>query len=87
VPLDGERGAMVYMPPGIAHGFYACDDSLLLYHVTSQHAPAQDAGIRWNSAGIPWPDDRPELSERDRAFPSLAEFTSPFRFHPEGSPL
>ncbi|WP_130610718.1 dTDP-4-dehydrorhamnose 3,5-epimerase family protein [Cohnella abietis] len=80
--LDGECGTMVYIPAGVAHGFYAYSDSTLLYHVTSQHNPTLDKGIHWNTVGISWPNKQPILSERDRTFPPFSEFISPFRFNP-----
>jgi len=77
--LSTERGNMVYLDAGLAHGFYTLSDSAtLVYNVTSVYAPSHDAGIRWDSAGIPWPDKMPILSERDRTFPNLADFDSPF---------
>ncbi|HVT83040.1 MAG TPA: dTDP-4-dehydrorhamnose 3,5-epimerase [Phycisphaerae bacterium] len=77
--LSAEKANLLYIPPGMAHGFYTLSDSATtLYNVTAQHSPAHDAGIRWDSAGIPWPDPHPLLSPRDAAFPALAGFDSPF---------
>ena len=81
VTLSAGKGNMLYLESGLAHGFYTLSDSAtMLYSVTSVHAPGHDAGIRWDSAGIPWPDGNPRLSERDQALPPLREFASPFRF-------
>jgi dTDP-4-dehydrorhamnose 3,5-epimerase len=80
--LSGERANMVYIPKGCAHGFYALSEqATLVYQVTTAYDPELDAGIRWDSAGIPWPDAVPTLSGRDQGFPTLAEFASPFEFH------
>ncbi|CAM3563978.1 dTDP-4-dehydrorhamnose 3,5-epimerase family protein [Paracidovorax anthurii] len=77
--LDAERGNQIYIPAGFAHGCYALTEgATIVYHVTSAHAPQHDAGIRWDSAGIPWPDGHPLLSERDRGHPPLQDFDSPF---------
>ncbi|XDF35011.1 dTDP-4-dehydrorhamnose 3,5-epimerase family protein [Paracidovorax avenae] len=77
--LDAGRGNQVYIPPGFAHGCYALTEgATIVYHVTSAHAPQHDAGIRWDSAGIPWPDKNPILSGRDRSHPGLDAFASPF---------
>lgn len=79
--LTADDGNAVYMPPGIAHGF--CVErgaAILLYFATSVHAPDADAGIAWNSAGIPWPVTEPVVSERDAGLPPLAAFKSPFRY-------
>ncbi|GAH74032.1 unnamed protein product, partial [marine sediment metagenome] len=48
--------------------------------VTTVYAPKHDAGILWNSAGVPWPDNMPVLSKRDKSFPSLGQFESPFTY-------
>lgn len=83
VELSEENALMLYVPPGFAHGFCALrDDTLMMYLVTSVHAPEHDAGVRWDSAGIPWPVEAPLLSPRDGAFAPLADFESPFVFEP-----
>lgn len=69
----------LYLAPGFAHGFYVhSQEALVHYMVSSVYAPEQDTGILWNSAGIAWPDADPLLSERDKGFPSLENFPSPF---------
>jgi dTDP-4-dehydrorhamnose 3,5-epimerase len=81
VELSMERGNAIYLPSGFAHGFYVPEgEATLVYNVTTGYAPESDAGIRWDSAGIEWPDAAPVVSERDAGFPSLAEFVSPFRY-------
>jgi dTDP-4-dehydrorhamnose 3,5-epimerase len=81
VELSMERGNAIYLPSGFAHGFYVPQgEATLVYNVTTGYAPESDAGIRWDSAGIEWPDATPVVSERDAGFPSLAEFDSPFRY-------
>lgn len=77
--LSSVKGNMVYIPTGMAHGFYTLsDDAILLYNTTTMHSPTNDAGIRWDSAGIAWPVTTPILSPRDAAFPALSDFLSPF---------
>ena len=77
--LDGESGTTVYMPSGIAHGFYVTHGpTTILYCQHAEYAPQQDKGIAWNTANIPWPCQNPILSARDAAFPALADFQSPF---------
>ena len=85
LPLSGERGTVIVIPPGLAHGFcVTTGPALMLYKVTTAYAPDHDTGIRWDSAGIIWPDLQPILSDRDRGFVPLEEFVSPFRFREEG---
>ena len=77
--LDSERGNMAYLPKGMAHGFYTLSDTaIMMYKVTSEYAPECDAGILWDSVGIPWGAESPITSDRDKKFPTLAEFSSPF---------
>ena len=79
--LCAEEGTMIYIPKGMAHGFYVLsENALMMYQVTSVYAPDCDAGVRWDSAGIPWNAADPILSERDTLFPSLDAFASPFVF-------
>ncbi len=77
--LTGERGSSVYVPEGLAHGFLALTDQTLLhYKVSSRHDPAADLGIRWDSFGFDWPLGQPQTSDRDRGFPPLQAFSTPF---------
>lgn len=81
--LDAARPEAVYLPAGVAHGFWTLSEvALVSYHVTSEYQPEHDHGVSWSSAGIPWPGDRPVLSARDAAFPELAAFRTPFRMAP-----
>jgi dTDP-4-dehydrorhamnose 3,5-epimerase len=79
--LSGDKANMLYLPKGLAHGFYAVDGpAVLVYKVTSEYDSKCDTGILWNSAGINWPTLSPVMSDRDRSFVTLAEFNSPFTF-------
>ena len=80
--LRASEATLLYIPPGLAHGFLVISDGALIYYqVTSIHDPACDVGIRWDSADIKWPLAEPIISARDASFPALAEFTSPFNFN------
>jgi dTDP-4-dehydrorhamnose 3,5-epimerase len=75
--LSPEEPMAIYVPPGCAHGFCALDDnSIVVYQTTSTHSPADDVGVRWDSAGINWPIRNPIVSERDNRLPSLSQFVS-----------
>lgn len=79
IELDATQGHGLMIPKGMAHGFLALsDDVLMAYKVTTVHAPANDTGIHWNSFGLDWGIDQPIVSERDRAHPPLSDFASPF---------
>jgi len=83
VGLSAARANAILIPEGCAHGFLAGDDAVLAYWVTAEHSPDHDAGVRWDSAGIPWPlDGAPTVSARDAALPALSDFTTPFRYAP-----
>ena len=82
--LSTNASNAVYLPPGIAHGFFVREaPAVMVYHVTSEHNPTLDAGIRWDSFGAAWPVEEPVVSERDNGFTSFAEFNSPFRYGPK----
>ncbi len=77
--LSESNREMLFIPIGFAHGFLAlADRAVMVYQTSTVHAPTQDAGILWNSFGFHWPVEHPILSARDRQFPALAEFGSPF---------
>ena len=71
----------VFIPSGFAHGFLTLTEgALMLYKTSTVHNPACDLGICWDSFGFAWPlaGAAPILSQRDREFPALAEFNTPF---------
>lgn len=73
--LDAARPAVIYIPKGVAHGFYSLSDHAIMAYATSAvHSPEHDAGILWNSAGIPWPDPSPAISPRDAAFETFDQY-------------
>lgn len=80
--LSADNGKMLYIPKGMAHGFYTLSEqAVVIYNVTSVYDAERDSGILWNSLDIPWPipdNGQPITSERDKEFHSFAEFSSPF---------
>jgi len=77
--LSAEKANSIYIPKGMAHGFCArSEHAIMVYKVSTIYSPAHDAGVLWNSVGIPWPLEQPCISDRDKSFPSLADFASPF---------
>lgn len=74
--LDAARLDMLYVPPGVAHGFVTlADDTLVHYLISSRHEVASTRGIRWDdpSLAIAWPEPPVVISERDHALPRLGE--------------
>jgi len=79
--LNFQKGNMIYIPSGCAHGFCTSKKkATLIYNVTAIYNSDFDKGIRWDSAGIIWPIEDPIISEKDQSFPSFKNFSSPFRF-------
>ncbi len=78
--LSPESGNMLYVPEGFAHGFLVLSNSAtLVYSVTSVYTPECDSGFHWQSAGIPWPDASPTVSNRDQHLPPLEAVADSFR--------
>jgi dTDP-4-dehydrorhamnose 3,5-epimerase len=75
VPQGGDEQLAVYIPEGVAHGFYAHDEVVMTYLVTGEYDGSDELGIAWNDPdlGIDWPDSDPILSDRDRRNPPLAD--------------
>jgi dTDP-4-dehydrorhamnose 3,5-epimerase len=81
--LKAEDASAAYMPRGVAHGFFTSHGpATLVYNVSSEYDPGLDTGVLWESFGMEWPVSTPVLSPRDRSFPRLCDFASPFRFSP-----
>lgn len=79
VELSDMNRASIYIPSGFAHGFSVLsEEAVVIYMQSTMHSPEHDAGIRWDSFGMDWAIKSPVLSERDRNFPKLKEFKSPF---------
>jgi len=58
VVLSEQNHAMLWVPPGFAHGFLVLSESAdFLYRCTDFYAPAYERTIRWNDVdlGVKWP--------------------------------
>lgn len=79
--LSAAKANSIYIPKGMAHGFCArSEQAIMVYKVSTIYSPVHDAGVLWNSAGIPWPTTEAVLSARDQGFPALEQFESPFSY-------
>lgn len=69
----GDEPAVLYIPPGVAHGFLALTDVHLLYWVTSYYDASDEFSVAWNDPQLaaPWGAGEPVLSERDATAPPL----------------
>jgi dTDP-4-dehydrorhamnose 3,5-epimerase len=73
--VTGEGLRSLYIPRGVAHGFYAETPLQLLYFVDEYFTGEDEFGVAWDDpdVGIEWPAREPILSDRDRSNPSLAD--------------
>lgn len=81
VELTEANRAMLYVPPGFAHGFLVLSDAAeVLYKCTDEYSPADERGIIWNDPDInvPWPIKEPILSGKDKTNPRLREADNNF---------
>jgi dTDP-4-dehydrorhamnose 3,5-epimerase len=78
IDLDASTPIGVFIPVGVAHGFYAQRASTLLYLVDNYYNGSDELGVAWNdpSLAISWGTDDPILSERDRRNPMLADISA-----------
>ena len=76
VDVSSEEGAPVAIaaPPGIAHGIYTHEPSVLLIGVTRYWDLGSELGCHWQdpALGIPWPFATARTSERDASLPPLS---------------
>lgn len=81
INLSEKNANILYIPPGIAHGFYVLSDTaVMIYKVSTVYDAGCDSGIHWNSIGLDWHNDSPVISKRDSEFSPLSLFDSPFTY-------
>jgi dTDP-4-dehydrorhamnose 3,5-epimerase len=76
VELSADNGRMLYVPPGLAHGFCVLSEEVdFVYKVTEEYAPELERGIKWNDPeiGVQWPIAEPIVSPRDAQLPPLEQ--------------
>lgn len=74
--LSAENHRQLYIPPGFAHGFCVTgEEALFSYKCTDFYSRQDELGVRWDDpqVGIAWPIRDPQLSDKDKAYPTLAE--------------
>jgi dTDP-4-dehydrorhamnose 3,5-epimerase len=68
--LSAENKALVWIPPGFAHGFLVVSEvAEVLYKTTDEYAPRHERILLWNdpALAIPWPlTAQPVLSGKDK---------------------
>jgi dTDP-4-dehydrorhamnose 3,5-epimerase len=77
--ISAENRLIVYLPPGVAHGFYVLsDEAITVYSVAVEYNSEADSGVHWNSCGISWPTASPIISPRDANLAPLEEMRNLF---------
>lgn len=85
--LSAEAFNQLYVPVGFAHGFLTLEaNTSVLYKVSAPYSPDCERSVVWNdpAIGIAWPmkeGQRPVLSAKDAAAPSLAAVMPDLVFH------
>ncbi len=83
--LCDERQRMLWIPPGLAHGFVVLSESAdLIYKVTDYYAPGDEGCLRWDDPelGVRWPDEikSPLLSVKDLSGRSFSDMENSHLF-------
>ncbi len=79
--LSAENRAMIWVPPGFAHGVLTTTEIVeMVYKVTSEYSQSHDRSVRWNdpAIGIKWPVANPILSKKDAEAPLLNDVDNNF---------
>ena len=84
--ISADAWNAIYVPAGFAHGFCTLEPNTeVVYKVTAYYSPEHERGILWNdpALGIAWPTREPQLSAKDRLYPTLADAPTFFTHVPE----
>lgn len=75
IELAAEEPMGLFIPIGVAHGFYALSDAALTYTVDNFYDGGDEFGVAWDDPelAVPWQVHAPTLSGRDSANPRLSE--------------
>lgn len=72
--LSADTPQLLIVPPGVAHGFQALEDTEMLYLASHRYVPQLDIGVNPLSIGIDWPLEISAMSDRDKELPDLRDF-------------
>lgn len=76
--LSASNHHQLFVPAGFAHGFAVLSETALFaYKCSDLYTPEDEGGLLWSdpALGIDWRVTDPVLSEKDAAFPPLAQLT------------
>ena len=73
IDIDAATPMGLYIPVGVAHGFYSQTDATLLYLVDNYYDGRDELGVAWNDPelALDWGVENPILSDRDAKNPFL----------------
>lgn len=83
--LDSNSGAMLWAPPGCAHGFFTMSRyAVMTYKCSTRYDKESDGGIVWSDPElkIEWPFESgftPHVSSKDQSLPLLSEYLKTMR--------
>ena len=81
IELSEENKAIVWIPPGFAHGFVALkDNTVFSYKCTGEYNKESEGSLLWNDKdlNINWEVSMPLVSEKDLAASNFKSFISSF---------
>jgi dTDP-4-dehydrorhamnose 3,5-epimerase len=81
--LSDQNHRQLFIPAGFGHGFCVMSEQAdVAYKLSSYYDPETEAGIRWDDPdiGVEWPIQHPQLSDRDKLAPTLAEIADELPF-------
>lgn len=75
IEMGEENNIGLFIPIGVAHGFYALTECTLMYFVNNYYDSSDEFGVAWDDPDIamPWGAGQPLLSERDANNPRLSD--------------
>lgn len=85
INLDEKIDSFLFLPAGLAHGFFVkSEDAMVTYMCDQFYDPQDEFGLYWadKNLNITWPfnteHEEIHISDKDRNFPSLAEIDENF---------
>ncbi len=81
--LSAVNKHLLYIPIGFAHGFCVLSDNAeIIYYCSEEYSLKHERGVLWNDPAldIKWPIADPTVSDKDKAWPALAEADNNFIF-------
>lgn len=75
--MEGKCPHIAHIPAGCAHGYYAYQDSMIIYFMDEEFHPEFYGGIKWDSCLLSLPSGV-KTSLKDSNLPKFCDFETPF---------